>query len=100
MDVKGTGAITDMADNVLVCWRNKRKESKRNDRPDGAAEDTMRAGGDQDDDQGLLAFRRLAFRRVEDPERDPDGGRQDQHRHDDEPNKSLHMGFKPSFAMR
>ena len=50
MDVKGTGAITDMADNVLVCWRNKRKESKRNDRPDGAAEDTMRAGGDQDDD--------------------------------------------------
>lgn len=26
MDVKGTGAITDMADNVVSVWRNKRKE--------------------------------------------------------------------------
>lgn len=28
MDVKGTGAITDMADNVITVWRNKRKEEK------------------------------------------------------------------------
>lgn len=26
MDVKGTGAITDMVDNVITIWRNKRKE--------------------------------------------------------------------------
>jgi twinkle protein len=26
MDAKGTGAITDLADNVFVVWRNKRKE--------------------------------------------------------------------------
>lgn len=26
MDVKGTGAITDLADNVFTVWRNKRKE--------------------------------------------------------------------------
>ena len=50
MDVKGTGAITDMADNVLVCWRNKRKEGKRQDRPDNAAEETMREGGEADED--------------------------------------------------
>lgn len=29
MDIKGTGAITDMADSVLLIWRNKPKESKR-----------------------------------------------------------------------
>lgn len=29
LDVKGTGAITDMADNVLLIWRNKRKEADR-----------------------------------------------------------------------
>lgn len=29
MDVKGTGAITDMADNVITVWRNKGKEAKR-----------------------------------------------------------------------
>lgn len=29
MDVKGTGAITDLADNVVTVWRNKRKEEKR-----------------------------------------------------------------------
>lgn len=29
MDIKGTGAITDMADNVLIIWRNKPKEEKR-----------------------------------------------------------------------
>ncbi len=38
-----------MADNVLVCWRNKRKEGKRQDRPDNAAEETMREGGEADD---------------------------------------------------
>lgn len=26
MDVKGTGAITDLADNVMIIWRNKRRE--------------------------------------------------------------------------
>lgn len=29
MDVKGSGAITDMVDNVFVVWRNKPKERKR-----------------------------------------------------------------------
>ena len=28
MDVKGTGAITDLAQTVLVWWRNKPKEEK------------------------------------------------------------------------
>ncbi len=28
-DVKGAGELTDLADNVLVCWRNKQKESER-----------------------------------------------------------------------
>ncbi len=28
-DIKGAGELTDLADNVLVCWRNKRKESER-----------------------------------------------------------------------
>jgi twinkle protein len=28
MDVKGTGAITDMVDNVMMVWRNKPKEDK------------------------------------------------------------------------
>jgi twinkle protein len=28
MDVKGTGSITDQADNVLTVWRNKRKEAQ------------------------------------------------------------------------
>jgi len=28
MDVKGSGGITDMADNVIAVWRNKRKEEK------------------------------------------------------------------------
>lgn len=27
MDAKGTGAITDMADNCIIVWRNKRKEA-------------------------------------------------------------------------
>lgn len=29
MDIKGTGAITDMVDSALVIWRNKRKEVER-----------------------------------------------------------------------
>lgn len=29
MDVKGTGAITDMVDTVMVLWRNKKKEEER-----------------------------------------------------------------------
>lgn len=29
MDIKGTGAITDMVDTVLVIWRNKKKEEHR-----------------------------------------------------------------------
>jgi len=29
MDVKGTGAITDMVDTVLILWRNKPKENER-----------------------------------------------------------------------
>ena len=28
LDIKGTGAITDMADNVFTVWRNKRKTEK------------------------------------------------------------------------
>lgn len=47
MDVKGTGAITDMVDNVITVWRNKPKENARaqaeaegaafaNDKPDAA----------------------------------------------------------------
>jgi len=31
MDVKGTGAITDLADNVFSVWRNKKKERKMED---------------------------------------------------------------------
>ena len=27
-DIKGTGAITDMVDNVFIVWRNKPKEQK------------------------------------------------------------------------
>lgn len=29
MDIKGTGALTDMVDNVLIIWRNKGKEESR-----------------------------------------------------------------------
>jgi twinkle protein len=37
LDVKGTGAITDLADNVFSVWRNKRKEAGKADAdaPDG-----------------------------------------------------------------
>lgn len=31
MDIKGTGAITDMVDNVFTVWRNKPKERAKND---------------------------------------------------------------------
>lgn len=31
MDVKGTGALTDMVDNVFTVWRNKRKEKQIED---------------------------------------------------------------------
>ncbi len=31
MDIKGTGAITDMVDNVITVWRNKPKEAKAAD---------------------------------------------------------------------
>ncbi|CAE6946284.1 hypothetical protein R69608_05539 [Paraburkholderia nemoris] len=38
LDVKGTGAICDLADNVFTVWRNKRKELT--DAPDADEEDT------------------------------------------------------------
>lgn len=28
MDIKGTGAVTDLVDNVLILWRNKKKEKE------------------------------------------------------------------------
>jgi len=34
MDVKGSGGITDMADNVIAVWRNRRKESEQEQRRD------------------------------------------------------------------
>ncbi|WP_439671452.1 SF4 helicase domain-containing protein [Cupriavidus necator] len=37
LDVKGTGAISDLADNVFTVWRNKRKELQ--DSPDPTEED-------------------------------------------------------------
>lgn len=33
MDIKGTGAVTDLADNCFVIWRNKIKERKLQDEP-------------------------------------------------------------------
>lgn len=38
LDVKGTGAISDLADNVFTVWRNKRKELMES--PDAEEEDT------------------------------------------------------------
>lgn len=32
MDVKGSGSITDQVDNVIIVWRNKKKEEERNQR--------------------------------------------------------------------
>ena len=41
-DVKGSGAITDMVDNVLVIWRNKGKEDKaREGKADDATPDAL-----------------------------------------------------------
>lgn len=34
MDAKGSGSITDQVDQVLTVWRNKRKEAKRQAKPD------------------------------------------------------------------
>jgi len=35
MDVRGAGEITDMADTVLTCWRNKDENRKESGKPDG-----------------------------------------------------------------
>lgn len=34
-DIKGTGAITDMVDNVFIVWRNKPKEQKKQEKQQG-----------------------------------------------------------------
>lgn len=39
MDVKGTGAITDLVDNVFIIWRNKPKERERQRLEDGRFDD-------------------------------------------------------------
>jgi len=33
-DIKGTGAITDVADNVVICWKDKRKEDAKRKQKD------------------------------------------------------------------
>lgn len=33
-DVKGTGTITDIADNVVICWKNKKKEEAKRKQKD------------------------------------------------------------------
>lgn len=43
-DIKGTGALTDMVDNVFIVWRNKPKEHKAHD-PAGAAKRSRFADG-------------------------------------------------------
>lgn len=43
-DIKGTGALTDMVDNVFIVWRNKPKEQKRQD-PAGPARRSRFADG-------------------------------------------------------
>ena len=50
MDVKGTGAITDMVDSVLVIWRNKRKEKSRD-----AAAQTGEAFDESSDPDAVLS---------------------------------------------
>lgn len=50
MDVKGTGAITDMADTVLVIWRNKKKEKAQR-----IAEQTGEAFDDATDPDAVLS---------------------------------------------
>lgn len=34
-DIKGSGAITDVADNVLICWKDKRKETAKRKQKQG-----------------------------------------------------------------
>jgi len=41
-DIKGTGAITDMVDNVYIVWRNKTKERKINDATDAHSREMLR----------------------------------------------------------
>lgn len=41
MDIKGTGAIADLADIVTTLWRNKAKENKRDDDAAGRSEATV-----------------------------------------------------------
>lgn len=67
MDVKGSGSITDLADNVLTIWRNKAKESAIQDaqakgeepsadnldRPDGVVFCSKQRNGDWEGRQGV-----------------------------------------------
>ena len=55
MDVKGSGAITDLADNCLIWWRNKQKEDKRREgdrsadnQPDAICQCTKQREGDDE----------------------------------------------------
>lgn len=48
MDIKGTGALTDMVDNVLIVWRNKLKEE------DLRSEDTHRISNSRDKPDTIL----------------------------------------------
>ena len=41
-DIKGTGAITDMVDNVFIVWRNKPKEAKMNESVTEHSRDMLR----------------------------------------------------------
>lgn len=41
-DIKGTGAITDMVDNVYIVWRNKAKEAKMNEAINTPAKEALR----------------------------------------------------------
>lgn len=50
MDIKGTGAITDMVDTVLVIWRNKKKEKDKR-----VAEQAMEAFDDTKDPDAVLS---------------------------------------------
>jgi len=67
MDVKGTGAITDLADNVYSVWRNKKKEAGE---ADAAAMDAVLACDKQrhGEWEGSLAlwFDRQSFQYLED----------------------------------
>ena len=41
-DIKGTGAITDMVDNVFIVWRNKQKEAKMHEAITDHSRDMLR----------------------------------------------------------